>query len=326
LTAAVRAGWRPPGRRELVGYLRGVRILHDPIDGTALIDAGEELDQYVWLHGRSAELSLALLARHLPAGRPPKVLELGGAPYFFSALMGRTFGADLTAANVQAGSWPGEPPTVERGEVTLAVPGDGADGAEGSEGRLAIDVRVLNIERDPFPFPDDAFDLVLCMEVLEHLGYSPSHMLAEAHRVLRPGGLLLVTVPNFINLKRTVNMVFNRLTEFPYSGYGIYGRHQREYAPFEVRRLLEACHFDVAALETANVWPTFRESLVKGLGNAVLNGLGRLPLPWLVAKREYILCVAHPVGEPVAAYPWWLYRHRHLYPDPPHGVRKVLDG
>jgi hypothetical protein len=55
-----------------------------------------------------------------------------------------------------------------------------------------------------------------------------------------------------------------------------------------------------------------------------LNGLSRLPLPWIEAKREYILCAATPVGEPVAAYPAWLYEHRHLYPEPPHGTPKVL--
>jgi SAM-dependent methyltransferase len=203
--------------------------------------------------------------------------------------------------------------------VTLEIPA-----ADGRESREAIEVRIFNMEKDPFPFADDSFDLVLCMEVLEHLGYSPSHMLAEAHRVLAPGGLFFLTVPNFINIKRTVNMLLNRTTEFPYSGYGIYGRHQREYAPGEVRRLLTDCGYAVEELATANVWPTFRDSVVKGLGNGLLNLVSRLPVPWLVAKREYILAAARPVGSPIAAYPGWLYEHRHLYPDPPHGIPKVL--
>jgi len=149
-------------------------------------------------------------------------------------------------------------------------------------------------------------------------------MLAESHRVLAPGGLFFLTVPNFINIKRTVNMVLNRPTEYPYSGYGVYGRHAREYAPFEVRGLFEACHYRVVEIQTANVWPTFRDHWFKGLGNAALNAISALPLPWLAAKREYILCAARPEGLPVAAYPGWLYVHRHLYPDPPHGVPKVL--
>lgn len=317
-TAAGRAARQgpTPDRRQIEAYLRQVRILDDPVDGRALIEARQEIEAYVTLHARSAELSLAMLARHLPPGRRLRVLELGGAPYFFSALLQRSFEVELTAANVQAGAWPGEAGPLERARVTLAVPEP--------PGSLAIEVRVFNIEKDPFPFADASFDLVLCMEVLEHLAYSPSHMLAEAHRVLAPGGLFFLTVPNFINLKRTINLLLNRRTEYPYSGYGVYGRHAREYAPFEVRDLLEACRYRVAELATANVWPTFRDSRGKGLGNAALNAVGRLPLPWLEAKREYILCAARPYGAPLAAYPDWLYTHRHLYPDPPHGVEKRL--
>jgi SAM-dependent methyltransferase len=233
--------------------------------------------------------------------------------------MHRHFGVRHTAVNVEAGAWPGQPARTSGGRVTLSVPDDG------QKGELSIDVKILNVEKDPFPFETATFDLVLCMEILEHLGYSPSHMLAESHRVLKPGGLLFITVPNFINIKRTVNMLLNRPTEYPYSGYGIYGRHQREWAPSEVRKALEACSYQVVELRTANVWPTFTGGRLKGIGNATLNLLTALPIPWLVAKREYILCLARPVGEPVAAYPAWLYTHRRLYPDPPHGVRKVLD-
>jgi SAM-dependent methyltransferase len=308
-----------PSTADLSHFLRGVRILEDPIDGRVLLDARPELERYVAHHLRAAQLSLAMLRRHLPARGRPRVLELGGAPYFFSALLHRTFQAEVTAANVQAGAWPGEEPTVERGTVVLEVP------ADGGEGRLAIEVRVFNIEKDPFPFAADSFDAVLCMEVLEHLGYSPSQMLAESHRVLKPGGLLFLTVPNFVNLKRTVNMVLNRPCGYPYSGYGIYGRHQREYAPAEVVRLLAACHLRVVELQTANVWPTFRGQAVKGLGNAVLNAVSRLPLPWLVNKREYILCAARPYGEPLVAYPSWLYEHVPMYPPPPHGLPVARD-
>lgn len=45
-----------------------------------------------------------------------------------------------------------------------------------------------------FPFADDAFDSVLCNQVLEHV-FNPHEFLAEIRRVLRPGGRLLLTVP-----------------------------------------------------------------------------------------------------------------------------------
>ena len=307
-----------PQQESLVTFLSGVRIIEDSVDGTALLDARSELAEYVHVHARAAALSLELLRRHAPPDRPLRVLELGAAPYFFTALMARHFGAAVTAANVQAATWPGAAGGPGAGHVVLELPGTGG------AARLDVPVSIFNIEKDPFPFPPGAFDAVLCMEVLEHLAYSPSHMLAEAHRVLRPGGLFFLTVPNLLTVKRLVLMLLNRTTEVPYSGYGLYGRHQREFAPHEVAGLLAACHYEVLALETANVWPTDRGGGAKRAVNRLLNGLTDLPVGWLAAKREYILCAARPVGEPVAAYPRWLYAHRHLYPDPPHGVRKVL--
>jgi SAM-dependent methyltransferase len=44
------------------------------------------------------------------------------------------------------------------------------------------------------PFSDNAFDTVLCTEVLEHAA-RPQALIAEIHRVLKPGGTLIATVP-----------------------------------------------------------------------------------------------------------------------------------
>ncbi len=47
------------------------------------------------------------------------------------------------------------------------------------------------------PFADDAFDVVVAGEVLEHLPH-PDLMLAEIRRVLTPDGRLLLSTPNFV--------------------------------------------------------------------------------------------------------------------------------
>jgi len=56
---------------------------------------------------------------------------------------------------------------------------------------VAPDV-VSNVER--VPIATAAADALVCTEVLEHV-YRPGRVLAEAHRVLRPGGRLILSMP-----------------------------------------------------------------------------------------------------------------------------------
>jgi SAM-dependent methyltransferase len=58
------------------------------------------------------------------------------------------------------------------------------------------------------PYGDGAFDGALCLDVLEHLDFADQpRALAELFRVLRPGGELLVTVPNLAHLQSRVHFL-----------------------------------------------------------------------------------------------------------------------
>ena len=57
--------------------------------------------------------------------------------------------------------------------------------------------------------PDSSLDVALCMSVLEHLG-EPDRMLAELRRVVAPGGVCVVNVPNWLG---------KRFLEFRPSGW-----------------------------------------------------------------------------------------------------------
>lgn len=62
------------------------------------------------------------------------------------------------------------------------------------------------------PFDDQVFDIVMSTEVLEHV-FEPDRFLAEAVRVLKPGGRLILTVP-FAFPEHEQPYDFARYTEF----------------------------------------------------------------------------------------------------------------
>jgi SAM-dependent methyltransferase len=87
-----------------------------------------------------------------------------------------------------------------RNMIELARYGE-VTGIELSEASVAAARRrsvgeILHGSVDALPFPDDHFDLVVSLDVLEHLDDDRS-ALREMRRVTRPGGQLLVTVPAY---------------------------------------------------------------------------------------------------------------------------------
>lgn len=71
------------------------------------------------------------------------------------------------------------------------------DAAEMARGRGLGEVVVGRLEE--LPFPADRFDLITCLDVIEHTRQDRP-ALAELLRVCRPGGFMLVTVPAYPSL------------------------------------------------------------------------------------------------------------------------------
>jgi SAM-dependent methyltransferase len=55
---------------------------------------------------------------------------------------------------------------------------------------------VRDLSRLPLPLPDATFTEVVCQDILEHLSDYPA-LLGEIHRVMAPGGRLLIRSPHF---------------------------------------------------------------------------------------------------------------------------------
>lgn len=70
---------------------------------------------------------------------------------------------------------------------------------------------------EQLPFADGSFDYILLSEVVEHLE-APQLSIREASRVLRPGGRLLVTTPNYRSFWPIMEWTVDRLNMAPKMG------------------------------------------------------------------------------------------------------------
>lgn len=68
------------------------------------------------------------------------------------------------------------------------------------------DIRTGDIS-EGLPFPDGSFDCAFCIEVLEHVP-TPFEALREVYRVVKPGGVLVLSVPNPYHIKELIWNVF----------------------------------------------------------------------------------------------------------------------
>ena len=70
-------------------------------------------------------------------------------------------------------------------------------------------VELVDLDRDPIPFEDNFFDLVILSAVVEHI-MSPEQVLKQVWRKLRPGGKVIVLTPNISWLINRMLFLFGR--------------------------------------------------------------------------------------------------------------------
>lgn len=124
-------------------------------------------------------------------------------------------------------------------------------------GRLrAHDVEVLrrDVAVDGLPAEEGAYDLVLLLAVIEHLHGSPKDLLAGIHRLLRPGGHVVMTTPNHAWLRTRLRLLAGRSAHHPLDDWWrtpFFG-HVREYTLSELRQMLEWSGFEIRRATIGN--------------------------------------------------------------------------
>jgi 2-polyprenyl-6-hydroxyphenyl methylase/3-demethylubiquinone-9 3-methyltransferase len=122
------------------------------------------------------------------------------APYVISVL--RNVGAVEGSRVLDIGSGGGFL-TKELSDAGYEVTGIDPEMSAVSEAAEHVTASFVVAVGEKLPFADDSFDSVVCSEVLEHVE-DPGAVLAEASRVLRPGGVFVVSLPNRTLLSRLV--------------------------------------------------------------------------------------------------------------------------
>jgi 2-polyprenyl-3-methyl-5-hydroxy-6-metoxy-1,4-benzoquinol methylase len=153
--------------------------------------------------------------------------------------------------------------------------------------QLGLDVRSGLAEVALAEFPDERFDVVTAWHVLEHV-FDPSRVLSEAYRILKPGGVLMLEVPNFDSLARRALRTYWSALELP--------RHLYHFTPKTLGALLRKAGFQESTirgvpyalsvtLSLQLIWNRLTGNL-KGRSlilNPLLLGVF-FPISWLLAQ------------------------------------------
>lgn len=121
------------------------------------------------------------LQRAVDASPGPEILNLGSGPFLELPLIQNREGRNFTACDID--------------ERAMAE----------AKKRFGAELKGTDIivPGEPLPYPDERFDLVTSMDVIEHI-VDPVPWVREALRVLRPGGKLFLTTPNYASVSLNV--------------------------------------------------------------------------------------------------------------------------
>lgn len=102
----------------------------------------------------------------------------------------------------------------------------------------------------------DAFDMIMLLDVLEHLHDSPRDLLNDLLELTKPDGLLLVTVPNAVNVRKRISVLFGKTNLPGFEGFywypGAWRGHVREYVRDDLVLLSRYLNLDVLELRSCD--------------------------------------------------------------------------
>ena len=127
-----------------------------------------------------------------------------------------------------------------------------------------IDTAQCNLD-EGIPEPSDSYDVVWEGDIVEHV-FDPIGLLKESARVLKPGGHLMVTIPNDVGLVSRIKMLFGiSHQEQMYMTSGFY-KHHTFFTPRLIRFMLQKAGFRIVRFhKILNIGKRYRITLLPSM-------------------------------------------------------------
>ncbi|RMH71085.1 MAG: class I SAM-dependent methyltransferase [Gemmatimonadetes bacterium] len=106
----------------------------------------------------------------------------------------------------------------------------------------AIDANQMEL-----PYPDQFFDVIICLDVLEHV-FDPLALTKEIHAKLVPQGTFIVCVPNILNLFNRIHFLrgeFVDVMDVAHRTNALFSEHIRLFSKSTLETLLDQASFKV---------------------------------------------------------------------------------
>ena len=129
---------------------------------------------------------------------------------------------------------------------------------------------------DGIPLKDSSVDIIIAGDVIEHI-YNSYKFLRECSRVLRPNGIIVLSIPNICSLKNRIKVLFGQLPEYcamPTETEG-FERHIIDFNLSSLRKIMEKYSLHIVKSKSNGIvshskilWPpiltptTFGETLI----------------------------------------------------------------
>ncbi len=149
-------------------------------------------------------------------------------------------------------------------QVTNVVGIDGSDTCYAFSLKKGVQCYKVNLEEGQLPFANESFDVVVSLEVIEHL-WNTKHYLSEIHRVLRRQGSVILTTPNYNYYRYRIMHLFGSFEKFTYKS-----RHKKFYTLHSFKKEVSA-FFEVRTLVSTNSLPLLGMYVNKGQNHFLTN-------------------------------------------------------